>query len=81
MEYTKPSFSVSLGSKDFSENYDRVFRKKGIAEGDASEKAGDMGASIGDMPNAPDLAMVEEDGDEAKLKKIRDLIIRRGVSK
>jgi len=72
MEYTKPSFSVSLGSKDFSENYDRVFRKKGIAEGDASEKAGDMGASIGDMPNAPDLL-------EAKLKKIRDLIIRRGV--
>jgi len=72
MEYTKPSFSVSLGSKDFSEKYDRVFRKKGIAEGDASEKAGDMGASIGDMPNAPDLL-------EAKLKKIRDLIIRRGV--
>jgi len=79
MEYTKPSFSVSLGSKDFSENYDRVFRKKGIAEGDASEKAGDMGASIGDMPNAPDLEAVEEESLEAKLKKIRDLIIRRGV--
>lgn len=81
MEYTKPSFSVSLGSKDFSENYDRIFRKKGIAEGDASEKAGDMGASIGDMPNAPELAVVEEDSDAAKLKKARERILRRGVSK
>jgi len=79
MEYTKPSFSVSLGSKEFSANYDRVFRK-GVAEGDASEKAGDMGASIGDMPNAPDLETIEEDSDEAKLKKIRELILRRGLS-
>ena len=79
MEYTKPSFSVSLGSKDFSANYDRVFRKRGIAEGDASEKAGDMGASIGDMPNAPELAVVEEDSDAAKLKKARERILRRGV--
>ena len=79
MEYTKPSFSVSLGSKDFSANYDRIFRKKGIAEGDASEKAGDMGASIGDMPNAPELAVVKEDSDAAKLKKARERILRRGV--
>jgi len=48
MEYLKPSFTVSLGSKDFSENYDRIFRKRGIVEGDAA--AEDAGSSTNDNP-------------------------------
>ncbi len=28
MQYLQKSFSVSLSSKDFAANYDRIFRKK-----------------------------------------------------
>lgn len=75
-EYLKKSFTVPLGGDGYAAGWERIF---GSREG---EKAGDFGASIGDMPNAPDLATVEEETDAMKLKRSKERAKRQqGFSK